>query len=57
MYHDNFKECDELFKAYQAQLGDMRLLGIMTDAEGNLRCEKDGVIHWVNEKELTKQQS
>lgn len=53
VYHDNFKDCDELFKIYQAQLTDMRLLGLTTDAKGNLRCEKGGVILLVNERDLS----
>lgn len=53
VYHDKFKDCDDLFKIYQAQLTDMRLLGLTTDAKGNLRCEKGGVILLVNERDLS----
>lgn len=53
VYHDNFKDCDELFKIYQDQLNDMRLLGLTTDAKGYLRCEKGGVILLVNERDLS----
>lgn len=55
VYHNKFKDCDDLFKTYQAQLKDMRLLGLTTDAKGNLRCEKEGVIHLVSERELAKE--
>ena len=52
IYHDSFKECNELFDSLQKKLKGYRLLGLHTFGVGYLRCEKDGGLFLINEDTL-----
>lgn len=52
VYHDSFKECNELFEKLQGQLEGYKLLGLHRVAGLYLRCEKDGKIYHINENTM-----
>ena len=52
VYHDSFKECNELFDSLQKKLKGYRLLGLHTFGNGYLRCEKNGGLYLINEDTL-----
>lgn len=54
IYHDSFQEYNALFDKLQSQLGEYKLLGLERTATGYLRCEKDGIIHLIDENTLKR---
>ena len=52
VYHDSFKECNELFDSLQKKLVGYRLLGLLPIGFGYLRCEKNGGLYLINEDTL-----
>ena len=49
VYHDNFKECNELLDALQPKLGGYNLMTVFDDKYG---CEKDGELFRVDKQTL-----
>lgn len=49
VYHDNFKECNELLDALQPKLGGYNLMTVFDDKYG---CEKDGKLFRVDKQTL-----
>lgn len=52
IYHDSFRECNELYNKLQSKLGDYRLLGLYRTGKDFLRCKKDDGLFLISEGTL-----